>query len=105
MINDLMELCETLNTRISDAKKREQRTQDLMNKGDDVKQLRTALGLEKDDAGWREFEENRFNKEDQIYFDERVSMLERTALKYYPIIQEIAKRMTRHKENLTNDYA
>ena len=26
-------------------------------------------------------------------------MLERTALKYYPIIQEVAKRMTRHKEN------
>ena len=27
-------------------------------------------------------------------------MLERTALKYYPIIQEVAKRMTKHKENL-----
>lgn len=26
-------------------------------------------------------------------------MLERTALKYYPIIQEVAKRMTKHKEN------
>lgn len=26
-------------------------------------------------------------------------MLERTALKFYPIIQEVAKRMTKHKEN------
>jgi hypothetical protein len=39
------------------------------------------------------------NKSDLIYFDEQVSMLERTALKYYPIIQEVAKRMTKHKEN------
>ena len=31
-------------------------------------------------------------------------MLERTALKYYPIIQEVARRMTKHKEN-RSEYA
>ena len=67
--------------------------------------LRNALGMEKDEAQWKEFSENRFNKSDLIYFDEQVSMLERTALKYYPIIQEVAKKMTRHKEVATNEYA
>ena len=43
--------------------------------------------------------ENKFNKSDLIYFDEQVSMLERTASKFYPIIQEVAKRMVRHKED------
>lgn len=52
----------------------------------------------------REFTENRFNKSDLIYFDEKVSMLERTALKYYPIIQEVARRMTRHKETQPSEY-
>jgi len=32
-------------------------------------------------------------------------MLERTALKFYPIIQEVARRMTRHKENPLKDKA
>ena len=43
--------------------------------------------------------ENKFNKSDLIYFDEQVSMLERTASKFYPIITEVAKRMVRHKED------
>lgn len=47
--------------------------------------------------------ENKMNKSDLIYFDEQVSMLERTAHKYYPIIQEVVKRMVRHKEASTTD--
>ena len=35
MINDLMELCETLNLKINSAKKREQMAQDLIQKGSD----------------------------------------------------------------------
>lgn len=31
-------------------------------------------------------------------------MLERTALKFYPIIQEVARRMTRHKETQPSEY-
>jgi hypothetical protein len=30
--------------------------------------------------------ESKLNKSDLIYFDEQVSMLERTAHKYYPIV-------------------
>lgn len=42
--------------------------------------------------------EGKLNKSDLIYFDEGVSMLERTAHKYYPIIQEVARKMVKHKE-------
>jgi len=34
MINDLMELCETLNQKIAQAKKREQVAQDILQKGE-----------------------------------------------------------------------
>lgn len=42
--------------------------------------------------------QNKLNKTDLIYFDEKVSMLERTAHKYYPIIQEACRRMVKHKD-------
>ena len=42
--------------------------------------------------------ESKMNKSDLIYFDEQVSMLERTAHKFYPIIQEVVRRMVKHKE-------
>jgi hypothetical protein len=34
---------------------------------------------------------------DLIYYDHSISMLERTALRVYPIIKEIQKRMVKHK--------
>ena len=40
----------------------------------------------------------KLNKSDLIYFDEQVSMLERTAHKFNPIVQEVAKMMVKHKE-------
>jgi hypothetical protein len=40
----------------------------------------------------------KLNKSDLIYFDEQVSMLERTAHKFSPIINEVAKRMVKHKD-------
>ena len=35
---------------------------------------------------------------DLIYYDHSVSMLERTALRVYPIIKEISTRMVKHKD-------
>lgn len=35
---------------------------------------------------------------DLIYYDHSISMLERTALRVYPIIKEIQTRMVRHKD-------
>ena len=35
---------------------------------------------------------------DLIYYDHSVSMLERTALRVYPIIKEISQRMVKHKD-------
>lgn len=35
---------------------------------------------------------------DLIYYDESVSMLERTAYRVYPIVQEVASRMVKQKE-------
>jgi|DEB0MinimDraft_12_1074336.scaffolds.fasta_scaffold22403_2 hypothetical protein len=40
---------------------------------------------EGNDSNLKEIE-NKLNKSDLIYFDEGVSMLERTAHKYYPIV-------------------
>ena len=76
-----------------------------MTKGDNLPELRRVLGLEKDDILWKDFADNRAAKSELIYFDEKVSMLERMALKFYPIIQEVARRMTKHKETTVNDYA
>jgi hypothetical protein len=42
--------------------------------------------------------DSKLNKSDLIYFDEQVSMLERTAHKFNPIICEVAKRMVIHKD-------
>lgn len=91
-----------LNQKITLAKKREQVAQDLISKGDIGTPLSKLLpGLTDGNEHLSEAAENKFNKSDLIYFDEQVSMLERTASKFYPIIQEAAKRMVRHKE----DYA
>lgn len=35
---------------------------------------------------------------DLIYYDHSISMLERTALRVFPIIKEIQSRMVKHKE-------
>ena len=51
-----------------------------------------------DTSHFKELTESKFNKSDLIYFDENLSMLERMAIKFHPIIQEVAKRMTKHKE-------
>jgi len=53
--------------------------------------------LEGADVNLKEVE-SKLNKSDLIFFDEGVSMLERTAHKYYPIVQEVVKRMVKHKE-------
>ena len=48
--------------------------------------------------------EAKFNKSDLIYFDEQVSMLERTAHKFKPIVEEVSKRMVRHKDIIDRKY-
>ena len=74
--------------------------QDLISKGDVGAPLSKILpGLGDGYDQMNEAAENKFNKSDLIYFDEQVSMLERTASKFYPIITEVAKRMVRHKED------
>eukprot|EP00356_Strombidium_inclinatum_P005428 CAMPEP_0170487648 /NCGR_PEP_ID=MMETSP0208-20121228/6411_1 /TAXON_ID=197538 /ORGANISM="Strombidium inclinatum, Strain S3" /LENGTH=311 /DNA_ID=CAMNT_0010762001 /DNA_START=562 /DNA_END=1497 /DNA_ORIENTATION=+ len=94
MIHDLMELCETLNQKVSSAKQREILAQEAISKGD----TQMLMQLDKDDL-LQDFTDTKLNKSDLIYFDDQVSMLERTAHKFYPIILEVAKRMVRHKEN------
>ena len=42
-----------------------------------------------------EGQENPQANKDLIYYDESVSMLERTAYRIYPIIQEVAERMVK----------
>lgn len=101
MLNDLMELCETLNQKINQAKKREVIAQEVISKGDTSGaqfQKLLADGDQTDRDLLNQINENKLNKSDLIYFDEQVSMLERTALRFYPIILEVAKRMVRHKE-------
>ena len=94
MIHDLMELCEMLNQKVSSAKEREVVAQEAISKGD----TNLLMKMDKDDL-LQDFTDTKLNKSDLIYFDEQVSMLERTAHKFYPIIQEVSKRMVRHKEN------
>ena len=55
------------------------------------------LFLDTQDINIKEVE-SKLNKSDLIYFDEQVSMLERTAHKYYPIILEVVKKMVKHKD-------
>ena len=58
---------------------------------------------EKDPEGAKDLDQ-KLNKSDLIYFDEQISMLERTAHKFSPIINEVAKRMVKHKELKNNAY-
>ena len=56
---------------------------------------------ERDPEATRDLDK-KLNKSDLIYFDEQVSMLERTAHKFGPIICEVAKRMVKHKAIVKN---
>ena len=58
---------------------------------------------DKDPEGAKDLDQ-KLNKSDLIYFDEQISMLERTAHKFSPIINEVAKRMVKHKELKNNSY-
>lgn len=58
---------------------------------------------EKDPDGVKDLDQ-KLNKSDLIYFDEQVSMLERTAQKFSPIINEVARRMVKHKDTKRNEY-
>jgi hypothetical protein len=69
MINDLLQMCGYFYNKVIVAKKNEQIAQELLM-----------------------LDNNQANKE-LIYYDESVSMLERTAYRIYPIIQEVADRM------------
>lgn len=85
MIHDLMELCEHYNQKIKEAKKREQVAQEMIAKGDTGTPLKDLIpGFEGEEA--LNFDREKLNKSDLIYFDEQVSMLERTAHKFNPII-------------------
>lgn len=70
MVNDLMELCETVNQRIAQAKKREQIAQDILQKGEMSPQLSQFLNGFEGDNYLKEYTENKLNKSDLIYFDE-----------------------------------
>jgi len=70
MVNDLMELCETVNQRIAQAKKREQIAQDILQKGEMNPQLSQFLNGFEGDNYLKEYTENKLNKSDLIYFDE-----------------------------------
>ena len=96
MMQDLMELCEFYDKRVANAKQRELQAQELISKGGGAAQKFQKMFL-KDSPDLKEIE-SKLNKSDLIYFDEQVSMLERTAHKYYPIIQEVNKRMVKNKE-------
>lgn len=94
---DLLELCEVYNQKVVDAKAREQKAQELI-QGEqvEVSQFKDKF-LSLADMPASEIRE-KLSKTDLIYFDEKVSMLERTAHKYYPIVQEAVRRMVRHKD-------
>jgi hypothetical protein len=97
MIHDLMELCEVFDRKIKDAKKREQVAQEIISKGESGAHLQELFPTLEGDTP-SNLDRDKLNKSDLIYFDEQVSMLERTAHKFYPIIQEVAKRMVKHKD-------
>ena len=84
-MQDMMELCEVYNQRVVNAKSREQTAQEMISKGDVAANSFKKKYLETTDINIKEIE-SKLNKSDLIYFDEQVSMLERTAHKYYPII-------------------
>lgn len=92
-----MELCEMFNKKVVVAKNREQQAQEIISKGERAAQQFSNMFLEGSHINIKEIE-SKLNKSDLIYFDEQVSMLERTAHKFYPIIQEVVKRMVKHKE-------
>lgn len=58
---------------------------------------------EKDPEGVKDLDQ-KLNKSDLIYFDEQISMLERTASKHSPIVNEVVKRMVKHKELKNKNY-
>lgn len=69
----------------------------MIAKGDTSTQLKDLIpGIEGEST--INFDREKLNKSDLIYFDEQVSMLERTAHKFNPIITEVAKMMVKHKE-------
>lgn len=97
-----MEMCEMFNQKVVAAKNRESQAQEIISKGERAADQFSSMFLEGSNINMKEIE-NKMNKSDLIYFDEQVSMLERTAHKYYPIIQEVVKRMVRHKEVSSTD--
>lgn len=50
MINDLMELCETLNQKIAQAKKREQIAQEIFQKGELNPSISQYMGINETEA-------------------------------------------------------
>ena len=85
MLQDLMEMCEMFNQKVVAAKNRESQAQEIISKGERAADQFSSMFLEGSNINMKEIE-NKMNKSDLIYFDEQVSMLERTAHKYYPII-------------------
>ena len=97
MLQDLMEMCEMFNQKVVIAKTREQQAQEIISKGERAAHQFSNMFLDGNSSNLKEVE-SKMNKSDLIYFDEGVSMLERTAHKFYPIILEVVKRMVQHKE-------
>ena len=84
LLLDLLSLCEVNFKKSIQAKKREQKVHE------EQEQIKAT------DAGMSISQAS--SKADLIYYDDTISMLERTAFRIYPIIKEIVSRMVKHKE-------
>ena len=84
MVNDLLELCEVNVYRTIQAKKREQEVHEEQER---IKATDAGVSISQTSS-----------QADLIYYDHSISMLERTALRVYPIIREIQSRMVKHKQ-------
>ena len=80
----MLELCEVNVYRTIQAKKREQEVHEEQER---IKATDAGVSISQTSS-----------QADLIYYDHSISMLERTALRVYPIIREIQSRMVKHKQ-------
>jgi len=84
LILDLLSLCKVSYNKSIKAKKREQVVHEEQ---EQAKATDGGVSISQNSS-----------KADLIYYDDNISMLERTAFRIYPIVKEIASRMVKHKD-------
>lgn len=94
MIADLLGMCQYYQQKVIVAKKNEQIAQELIqNENININGAATGAGDTSPGGGMK----------DLIYYDDSISMLERTAYRILPIIQDCFSRMIKSPDNINDE--